>query len=36
MARRNLEDAGVADRVEVIVGPALKSLRAMPAEPTFD
>jgi caffeoyl-CoA O-methyltransferase len=35
-ARRNLEDAGVADRVEVIVGPALESLRAMPAEPTFD
>src|SRR5919106_6627938 len=36
IARRNLEDAGVADRVELIVGPALKSLRAMPAEPTFD
>jgi caffeoyl-CoA O-methyltransferase len=35
-ARRNLEDAGVADRVEVIVGPALESLRAIPAEPTFD
>jgi caffeoyl-CoA O-methyltransferase len=36
MARRNLEDAGVADRVEIVVGPALESLRAMPAEPTFD
>lgn len=35
-ARRNLEDAGVADRVEIVVGPALDSLRAMPAEPTFD
>jgi caffeoyl-CoA O-methyltransferase len=35
-ARRNLADAGVADRVEIIVGPALDSLRAMPAEPTFD
>jgi caffeoyl-CoA O-methyltransferase len=35
-ARRNLEDAGVADRVEIIVGPALESLRAMSAEPTFD
>jgi caffeoyl-CoA O-methyltransferase len=35
-ARRNLEEAGVADRVEIIVGPALRSLRAMPAEPTFD
>ena len=28
VARRNLEDAGVADRVEIIVGPALESLRA--------
>ncbi len=36
IARRNLEDAGVAGRVEIIVGPALESLRAMPAEPTFD
>ena len=35
-ARRNLEEAGVADRVEIVVGPALDSLRAMPAEPTFD
>jgi caffeoyl-CoA O-methyltransferase len=36
IARRNLEDAGVADRVEIIVGPALDALRALPAEPTFD
>jgi predicted O-methyltransferase YrrM len=36
IARRNLEDAGVADRTEIVVGPALESLRAMPAEPTFD
>jgi caffeoyl-CoA O-methyltransferase len=36
IARRNVEDAGVADRVEIVVGPALDSLRAMPAEPTFD
>ena len=36
MARRNLEEAGVVDRVEIIVGPALRSLHAMPAEPTFD
>ena len=36
IARRNLEDAGVAERVEIIVGPALESLRALPAEPTFD
>ena len=36
IARRNLEDAGVADTVQIIVGPALESLRAMPAQPTFD
>jgi caffeoyl-CoA O-methyltransferase len=36
IARRNLEDAGVADRVEIVVGPALESLRALPAEPAFD
>jgi caffeoyl-CoA O-methyltransferase len=36
IAQRNLEDAGVAARVEIIVGSALESLRAMPAEPTFD
>ncbi|HZB06997.1 MAG TPA: O-methyltransferase [Thermoleophilaceae bacterium] len=36
IARRNIEDAGVAERVEIVVGPALESLRVMPAEPTFD
>jgi len=36
IARRNLADAGVAERVEIIVGPALESLRAMPAEPSYD
>ena len=36
IARRNLEEAGVAERVKIIVGPALESLRAMPADPTFD
>jgi caffeoyl-CoA O-methyltransferase len=36
VARRNLEDAGLLDRVELVVGPAIESLRAMPAEPTFD
>src|ERR687886_592994 len=36
IAQRNLEDAGVADRVEIRVGPAGESLEAMPAEPTFD
>ena len=36
IARRNLEEAGVAERVKIIVGPALESLRTMPADPTFD
>lgn len=36
LARRNLEAAGVADRVEIAVGPALATLRALPAEPAFD
>jgi predicted O-methyltransferase YrrM len=36
IARRNLDAAGVADRVEIRVGPAADALRAMPEEPTFD
>jgi caffeoyl-CoA O-methyltransferase len=36
VAQANLEAAGVADRVEILVGPADESLRAMPEEPTFD
>jgi caffeoyl-CoA O-methyltransferase len=36
IARRNLEDAGLADRVEIVVGPAAETIDAMPAEPTFD
>jgi caffeoyl-CoA O-methyltransferase len=36
IARRNVESAGLADRVEIIVGPAADALRAMPEEPTFD
>lgn len=36
IARRNLEAAGVAERVEVRVGPAAGALRAMPEEPLFD
>ena len=35
-ARRNVERAGVADRVELRVGPALDTLGALPAEPAFD
>jgi caffeoyl-CoA O-methyltransferase len=36
MARRNIDDAGVGDRVEIRTGPAKESLEAMPAEPTYD
>jgi caffeoyl-CoA O-methyltransferase len=36
IAQRNLEAAGVADRVEILVGPAGESLEAMAAAPTFD
>jgi caffeoyl-CoA O-methyltransferase len=36
VAGRNVADAGVADRVEIVVGPADQSLRALPEEPTFD
>ena len=36
IARRNVNDAGVGDRVEIRVGPAKESLEAIPAEPSFD
>src|ERR687896_2070554 len=36
IARRNVSDAGLADRVEILVGPANEAVRAMPEEPTFD
>ena len=36
IARRNIESAGLSDRVEIKVGPADEALRAMPEEPTFD
>ena len=36
VARRYWERAGLADRIELRLGPALESLRALPAEPTFD
>lgn len=36
IARDNLRDAGLDDRAEVRVGPALETLRAMPAEEVFD
>jgi caffeoyl-CoA O-methyltransferase len=36
IAQSNLEAAGVADRVEIVIGPADESLRGMPEEPTYD
>src|ERR671914_1764093 len=36
IAQRNLEAAGVQDRVEIRRGPAATSLEAMPEEPTYD
>lgn len=36
MARRNLDAAGVGDRAEVRLGPALETLRSLPREPAFD
>jgi caffeoyl-CoA O-methyltransferase len=36
IAQRNLQDAGVADRVELLVGPAGESLEAMAPTPAFD
>jgi caffeoyl-CoA O-methyltransferase len=36
VARRNLDRAGVGDRVEIRVAPALETLRDLPAEPSFD
>jgi caffeoyl-CoA O-methyltransferase len=36
IAQRNVEAAGVADRVEIRVGPAKQSLESIAAEPAFD
>jgi caffeoyl-CoA O-methyltransferase len=36
IAQRNLEDAGVGERVEIRLGPANDSLEAMPTEPAYD
>jgi caffeoyl-CoA O-methyltransferase len=36
VARRYWPQAGVADRVELRLGPALDTLRAMPADPVLD
>ena len=36
IARRAWAKAGVADRIELRIGPAAESLRALPDEPGFD
>ena len=36
VARRSWQRAGLADRIELRLGPALDSLRALPAGPAFD
>ena len=36
VARRFWDRAGVADRVDLRIGPALETLRALPAEPFLD
>jgi caffeoyl-CoA O-methyltransferase len=36
IARRYWERAGVADRIELRIGPALETLRALPADPPLD
>jgi caffeoyl-CoA O-methyltransferase len=36
IAQRNLDDAGVADRVTIVRGPAGPSLDLLPEEPAFD
>jgi caffeoyl-CoA O-methyltransferase len=36
VAREHWAKAGVADRIELRIGPALETLRSLPAEPQFD
>jgi caffeoyl-CoA O-methyltransferase len=36
IARRYWEKAGVADKIELRIGPGVETLRALPEEPTFD
>jgi len=36
IAARNIEDAGVADRVEIRIGPAAETVRAIPERELFD
>ena len=36
IARRYWQRAGVADRIELAIGPAIETLRALPSEPAID
>ena len=36
IARANLDQAGVGDQVEIVVGPAIDGIRALPNEPGID
>jgi caffeoyl-CoA O-methyltransferase len=36
IGRKYWHKAGVADRIELVLGPASETLRALPAEPAFD
>lgn len=36
IARRNLDRAGVGEKVEIRVGPAIETIRSLPEEPAFD
>ncbi|MBN8870913.1 MAG: class I SAM-dependent methyltransferase [Solirubrobacterales bacterium] len=36
VARRNVDRAGVGEKVEFRVGPAIETIRALPEEPTYD
>lgn len=36
VARRNVDAAGVGDRVEIRLGPAIDTLRALPPDPALD
>ncbi|GAA5008647.1 O-methyltransferase [Actinopolymorpha pittospori] len=36
IARRHWDGAGVSDRIDLKIGPALDTLRSLPARPTYD
>lgn len=36
IAQRNLDRAGMAEKAEIRVGPAIETIRSLPQEPTFD